>query len=334
MAELKNMTVVTSGKLRKTAYDLLDANTNLLAWKEGGRTPADIFDGWLAQADALYSIGNIKINGALLDKAPNLKVIAQASVGYDNIDVAECNARGIRVGNTPRVLSPAVADLAYGLIIDSARKIARGWQHVASGKWGERKGLGFGVDLAGKTLGIVGMGDIGSRVVKRALASDMRVIYHNRLASDMRVIYHNRRRRSDDEALGAAYVSFEELLQTSDFVLVTVPLTKETEGMFAKKQFEAMKQGARFINIARGKIVDTEALYDALSSGHIAYAALDVTDPEPLPGTHKLLTLDNITVTPHIASSTVETRDAMAKLAAENILAGLNGEPMPAEVKA
>ena len=322
MAELKNMTVVTSGKLRKTAYDLLDANTNLLAWKEGGRTPADIFDGWLAQADALYSIGKIKINGAVLDKAQNLKVIAQASVGYDNIDVAECNARGIRVGNTPRVLSPAVADLAYGLIIDSARKIARGWQHVSSGKWGERKGLGFGVDLAGKTLGIVGMGDIGSRVVKRALASDMRVIYHNR------------RRRSDDAALGAAYVSFEELLQTSDFVLVTVPLTRETEGMFAKKQFEAMKQGARFINIARGKIVDTEALYDALSSGHIAYAALDVTDPEPLPGTHKLLTLDNITVTPHIASSTVETRDAMAKLAAENILAGLNGEPMPAEVKA
>lgn len=322
MAELKNMTVVTSGKLRKTAYDLLDANTNLLAWKESGRTPADIFDGWLAQADALYSIGNIKINGALLDKAPNLKVIAQASVGYDNIDVAECNARGIRVGNTPRVLSPAVADLAYGLIIDSARKIARGWQHVSSGKWGERKGLGFGVDLAGKTLGIVGMGHIGSRVVKRALASDMRVIYHNR------------RRRSDDAALGAAYVSFEELLQTSDFVLVTVPLTRETEGMFGKKQFEAMKQGARFINIARGKIVDTEALYDALSSGHIAYAALDVTDPEPLPGTHKLLTLDNITVTPHIASSTVETRDAMAKLAAENILAGLNGEPMPAEVKA
>ena len=257
----------------------------------------------------------------MLDKAPNLKVIAQASVGYDNIDVAECNARGIRVGNTPRVLSPAVADLAYGLIIDSARKIARGWQHVASGKWGERKGLGFGVDLAGKILGIVGMGDIGSRVVKRALASDMRVIYHNR------------HRRSDDEALGAAYVSFEELLQTSDFVLVTVPLTRETEGMFGKKQFEAMKQGARFINIARGKIVDTEALYDALSSGHIAYAALDVTDPEPLPGTHKLLTLDNITVTPHIASSTVETRDAMAKLAAENILAGLNGEPMPAEVK-
>ena len=184
------------------------------------------------------------------------------------------------------------------------------------------QGLGFGVDLAGKTLGIVGMGDIGSRVVKRALASDMRVIYHNR------------HRRSDDAALGAAYVSFEELLQTSDFELVTVPLTKETEGMFGKKQFEAMKQGARFINIARGKIVDTEALYDALSSGHIAYAALDVTDPEPLPGTHKLLTLDNITVTPHIASSTVETRDAMAKLAAENILAGLNGEPMPAEVKA
>ena len=313
MADLKQMTVVTSGKLRQTAYDLLDAETNLLAWKEGGRTPADIFDGWLAQADALYSIGNIKINDELLAKAPKLKVIAQASVGYDNIDIAACHARGIKVGNTPRVLSPAVADLAYGLIIDSARKIARGWQHVESGKWG--------VDLAGKTLGIVGMGDIGSRVVKRALASDMRVIYHNR------------HRRADDAALGASYVSFDELLKTADFILVTVPLTTETKGMFGKEQFDAMKQGVRFINIARGKIVDTDALYEALASKKVAYAALDVTDPEPLPGDHKLLTLDNITVTPHIATSTVETRDAMAKLAAENIIAGLKGEPLPAEVK-
>ena len=311
MADLKQMTVVTSGKLRQTAYDLLDAETNLLAWKEGGRTPADIFDGWLAQADALYSIGNIKINDELLAKAPKLKVIAQASVGYDNIDIAACHARGIKVGNTPRVLSPAVADLAYGLIIDSARKIARGWQHVES----------FGVDLAGKTLGIVGMGDIGSRVVKRALASDMRVIYHNR------------HRRADDAALGASYVSFDELLKTADFILVTVPLTAETKGMFGKAQFDAMKQGVRFINIARGKIVDTDALYEALASKKVAYAALDVTDPEPLPGDHKLLTLDNITVTPHIATSTVETRDAMAKLAAENIIAGLKGEPLPAEVK-
>ena len=132
MAALKEMTVVTSGKLRAPAYELLDAETNLLAWKEGGRTPAELFDSWLAQADALYSIGNIKINEELLAKAPKLKVIAQASVGYDNIDVAACHARGIKVGNTPHVLAPAVADLAYGLIIDSARKIARGWQHVAT----------------------------------------------------------------------------------------------------------------------------------------------------------------------------------------------------------
>ena len=321
MAALKEMTVVTSGKLRAPAYELLDAETNLLAWKEGGRTPAELFDGWLAQADALYSIGNIKINEELLAKAPKLKVIAQASVGYDNIDVVACHARGIKVGNTPHVLAPAVADLAYGLIIDSARKIARGWQHVATGKWGERKGLGFGVDLAGKTLGIVGMGDIGSKVVKRALASDMRVIYHNR------------RRRADDAVLRAEYVTFDELLKTADFILVTVPLTQETQGMFGSAQFAAMKDGVRFINIARGKIVDTEALYEALASKKVAYAALDVTDPEPLPGTHKLLTLDNITVTPHIATSTVETRDAMAKLAAENILAALSGKPMPAEVK-
>lgn len=321
MSELKNKIVLTTGKLRKPAYDLLDKETTLIAWKDKGKISDEMLAEWLPKADALYSIGNMKINDALLDKAPNLKVVSQASVGYDNIDVPACNKRGVAVGNTPGVLAPAVADLAYGLIIDSARSIVKGHAHVASGKWGERKGLGFGADLAHKTLGIVGMGTIGSQVVKRALASDMHVIYYNR------------NRRVDDVELGAQYVSLDELLRESDFVLVTAPLTKETEKMFNAETFAKMKDGARFINVARGKIVDTDALYDALASGKLAHAALDVTDPEPLPGDHKLLTLDNITVTPHIATSTVETRDAMAELAAQNIIAGLSGEPLPAEVK-
>ena len=253
MTDLKKMTVAASGKLRQVAYDILNEQTRLLSWQQGGKVPQEQFDSWLAEAEGLYSIGNIKVDEAFLAKAPKLKVIAQASVGYDNIDIAACSAHGIAVGNTPGVLVDAVADLAYGLILDSARSIARGWRHVESGKWGERKGLGFGVDLAA--------------------------------------------------------------------------------GMFNEEAFAKMKPTARFINISRGRVVETQALYEALRSGQIAYAAIDVVEPEPLPGDHPLLTLSNITVTPHIAASTVETRDAMAKLAAANILAGLAGDPLPAQVQ-
>ena len=302
MTDLKKMTVAASGKLRQVAYDILNEQTRLLSWQQGGKVPQEQFDSWLAEAEGLYSIGNIKVDEAFLAKAPKLKVIAQASVGYDNIDIAACSAHGIAVGNTPGVLVDAVADLAYGLILDSARSIARGWRHVESGKWGERKGLGFGVDLAGKTRGIVGLGDIGSAVVPRAEASKMKVIYHNR------------HRRADEAALGISYAGFDDLLQTADFVLVTVNLTPATAGMFNEEAFAKMKPTARFINISRGRVVETQALYEALRSGQIAYAAIDVVEPEPLPGDHPLLTLSNITVTPHIAASTVETRDAMAKL--------------------
>lgn len=321
MTSLKQMTVAASGKLRQVAYDILNEQTKLLSWQQGGRVPQEQFDQWLAEAEGLYSIGNIKVDEELLAKAPKLKIIAQASVGYDNIDIAACTARGIAVSNTPGVLVDAVADLAYGLLLDSARNIARGWQHVQSGKWGERKGLGFGVDLAGKTLGIIGLGDIGSAVVPRAQASKMKVIYHNR------------HQRTDEAQLGIRYADMDELLQTSDFVLVTVNLSPATEGMFGQEAFAKMKPNARFINISRGKVVDTMALYEALKTGQIAYAAIDVVEPEPLPGDHPLLSLQNVTVTPHIAASTVETRDAMAKLAAANILAGLAGEPLPSQVK-
>ena len=322
MTNLKQYTVIASGKMRDVAFEKLDAAVNLLGWQKGGRVPAEQFDEWLAKADALFSTGNIKINEELLAKAPNLKVIAQASVGYDNIDIAACNARNIPVGNTPGVLVDAVADLAYALILDSARKIVLAYDHVKSGKWGENKPFGLATDLANKTLGVVGMGDIGSAIAERAKASKMKIIYHNR------------NRRADDEVLGATYVTFDELLAQADFIVIAVTLNPTTKGMFNKEAFAKMKDGVRIVNISRGAVIDTEAMYEALLSGKLAHAAMDVTDPEPLPGDHKLLSFPNVTVTPHMASATTETRDAMALLTVDNILAGLEGKPMPAQVKA
>ena len=318
--DLKNCVVMASGKMRQCAFDKLNSEVQLLGWQQGGRMPKEQFDAWLAQADALFSTGNIRIDEKLLAKAPKLKVIAQASVGYDNIDIAACAARGIPVGNTPGVLVDAVADLAYGLIIDSARRLVRAHAHVQSGAWGERKPFGLTTDLAGKVLGIIGMGDIGSAIAKRAQASSMQVIYYNR------------HQRSDDEKLNVKYVSQEELLATADFIVLAVTLNPSTKHLINAETIAKMKQGVRLINISRGGVVDTEALYDALVSGQIGYAAMDVTDPEPLPGEHKLLSLENVTVTPHMASATKETRDAMALLTAENILAGLKGEALPAQV--
>ena len=321
MTHLKNFTVIASGKMRDVAYEKLNETVNLLGWQKGGKVPAEQFDEWLAKADAIFSTGNIKVNEELLAKAPNLKVIGQAAVGYDNIDIAACNAHNVLVGNTPGVLVDAVADLTYALILDSARQIVKACAHVKSGAWGQNKPFGLTTDLANKTLGVVGMGDIGSAIAKRAQASKMNIIYHNR------------NRRADDEALGATYVTFDELLAKADFIVIAVTLNPSTKGLFDEAAFAKMKDGARLINISRGAVVNTEAMYNALVSGKLAHAAMDVTDPEPLPGDHKLLTLPNVTVTPHIASATTETRDAMALLTVDNILAALEGKPMPAQVK-
>ncbi|MEE3380766.1 MAG: D-glycerate dehydrogenase [Succiniclasticum sp.] len=319
--DLTKMKVICSGSIRKAALPYLEGKVDLKLWQQHGRVPAETWKEWLQDADAIYSTGNIRINEELLSQAPHLKVIAQASVGYDNFDLAACRAHNVLVGNTPGVLVNAVADLAYGLLIDTARGIVRGYQHVTSGLWGARKALGLGVDLYGKTLGIVGMGDIGQAIARRAEVSGMQVIYHNR------------HRKLNDTALHARYVSFDELLATADFIVVSVTLNPSTKGMFNRDAFAKMKDGVRFVNISRGKVVDTDALYEALKSGKVAAAGLDVTDPEPLPGDHPVLGLPNLTVTPHIASATAETRDAMAIVTAQNILAALAGEDMPSRVR-
>ena len=318
---MKKFTVVASGKMRDCAYEKLNAAVNLLGWQQGGRIPPEQLAQMLSKADALYSTGNIRIDKSLLAQAPNLKVIAQASVGYDNIDLEACSDAGVLVGNTPGVLVEAVADLAYGLLLDTARGFVKADAHVKNGLWGQRKPFSMGVDLAGKTLGIVGLGDIGSAIARRAQASCMKVIYHNR------------HQRSDDAELGVTYAGFDELLEQADFIVIAVTLNQSTKGLFNREAFAKMKKGVGLVNISRGAVVDTDALYEALKSGIVAHAGLDVTEPEPLAGDHKLLTLPNITVTPHIASATVETRDAMDMLTVENILSALEGKKMPAQVK-
>lgn len=307
--------IAITGKTFPQVIDKLGQSCKIKIWEQDGPIPRQILTEWLADADGLFST-MVPIDDELLSSAPSLRVIAQAAVGFDNINLEACTARSIPVSNTPGVLVEATADLAFGLVLSAARRIPDAAAFVKNGLWNKTTKFPLGVDLYGKTLGIVGMGNIGAAAAKRAQASGMKVIYNNRS------------RRADDTSLNAAYVSFDCLLAQADFILVLAPLTDATRGLFGSNQFAAMKQTAYFINAARGALVETDALYHALSTGQIAYAALDVTDPEPLPADHPLLSLPNILITPHIGSATTETRLAMAMLAAENLIAGLNRKPL------
>lgn len=310
--------LVSIGTIFPSALKRLEEVCEIKIWDRPEPIPQEILYDWLADAAALRSRGDLPINEELLSHAPKLRVIAQTSVGYDNVDIAACTKYSIPFGHTPGVLVEATADLTFGLLLSAARRIHEGWVYVREGKWNAENPFPFGVDLYGKTVGIVGMGSIGSAVAKRAQASGMKVIYHNR------------RRRSDDERLGAIYVSFAELLRQSDFVVILVPLTKETHHLFAKEEFAQMKSSAYVINAARGGVVDTAALYEALANKEIAYAALDVTEPEPISPDHPLLRLPNLLITPHIGSATHETRTRMNELTADNLLAGLQGKKLSA----
>jgi glyoxylate reductase len=285
-------------------------------WDPASQSREQLYE-WLADAEGLMSQG-LRVDEALLTHGPCLRVVAQSSVGYDNIDIEACTRHGIPYGNTPGVLVDTTAELTFSLMLCAARRVHEGWNFVRSGRWQTGASFPFGVDLSGKTLGVVGMGQIGWAVAKRARAFGMNIIYNNR------------HRRPDDGELNASFVTMETLLAESDFVIVLTPLTAASRGLFGREQFAAMKSTAYFINASRGPVVDTEALYVALKTGQIAYAAMDVTDPEPLPTDHPLLQLDNVLITPHIGSSTARTRIAMAMLAADNLLAGLDRKPLPA----
>ncbi|MEW6400707.1 MAG: D-glycerate dehydrogenase [Chloroflexota bacterium] len=266
--------------------------------------------------DGLLCLLTERIDNDLMDAAgPQLKVISSMSVGVDHIDVAAATKRGIPIGNTPGVLTDATADMAFALLFAAARRVVEGEKYVRDGKWKTwHPQLLLGRDFVGATLGIVGLGRIGSAVAKRAQGFDMRVIFHDPTAKP---------------AFGAQPVDFDTLLRESDFVSVHVPLTTETKHLVSAEFLAKMKPNAILVNTSRGGVVDQSALYDALKSNRIFAAALDVTDPEPLPMESPLLELDNCLIVPHLGSASQHTRDMMSYLAAENLVAGLKGERLP-----
>jgi glyoxylate reductase len=251
-----------------------------------------------------------------------LKAIAVVGVGYDHIDTRAARKRGIDIGNTPGCLEETTADMTFALMLAVARNLRAADTHIQSGAWTfHDPNIFWGTDVHHATLGIVGMGGIGREVAKRARGFDMRVLYNKR----------NRRPDWEDE-LGVIYASLDELLTESDFVTLHVPLGPETKHLIGERELKMMKSTAILVNIARGPVVDSRALYEALQNGEIAGAALDVTDPEPLPPEDPLLGLDKLLITPHLGSASVQTRTRMAEMAAQNLLAALRGEAMPFSV--
>ncbi len=270
--------------------------------------------------DGILCLLTDRIDAQLMEAAgEQLKVISQMAVGYDNIDVRAAAERGIPVGNTPGVLTEATADLTLALLLASARRIVEGADYIHEGQWRTWEPLGLlGADLTGARLGIIGMGRIGAAVARRAAGFDMEV-----------VAYSPRLTQAEADEAGVKRVTLETLLTTADFVSLHCPLNDQTRGLINKDTLAQMKDSAILINTARGPIVDQKALYEALKNGVIGAAALDVTDPEPIPLDDPLLTLPNALIVPHIGSASIRTRDRMAQMAASNLLAGLEGKPLP-----
>ena len=288
-------------------------------WDQDVPPPYEIIMDRVRDKEALLCLLTDRIDAALMDAAPGLKAISQCAVGYDNVDVGAATARGIPVGNTPGVLTDATADFAFTLLMAAARRIGEAIDYVRDGRWNTwGLTLLLGQSVYGATLGIVGLGRIGQALARRAGGFDMKILYYDAV------------RQPEAEAeLGVEYRTLEDLLRESDFVSLHVGLTEETRGLMDARTFALMKPTAILVNTSRGPVVDPEALYEALKDGQIGYAALDVTDPEPLPADHKLLELPNLIVAPHIASATVRSRNLMASRAVQNLIAGLRGEQLP-----
>lgn len=289
-------------------------------WTDPLPPPAAVLREKTVRCDGILSLLTDKIDAAFIDACPKLRVISNYAVGFNNIDVEAATHRGIRVGNTPGVLTDATADLAFALLISAARRVVEGHSYTLSGKWKTWEPLGhIGQDMAGKTLGIVGMGRIGYALAQRC-----------RGGWGMNVVYNDLHRSEEAErVLGARRVDLDVLLAESDFVSLHANLTEGTHGMFDAEAFAKMKRTAVFVNTARGPLVNEKDLHDALKHGVIFAAGLDVTDPEPPHMDNPLLKLPNCVIAPHIASGTVATRTAMANIAADNLIAGLDGRKLP-----
>jgi len=305
--------VIADGPLSNAAIELLQGHVELLPWEH-------LFGETDETVSGIYTFGHPVLDGELMDNVPNLKVISNHGVGVDHISLTDAQARGIPVGNTPGVLDGATADMGFCLLMAAARRLVEGDRIARVGTEDlNRMKLGalVGREVHGSRLGIVGMGRIGLQVARRASGFDMQVSYFNRT------------RRTDIESqLGVTYQPLHDLLATCDYIMLCVPLTDETVGLIGADELRMMLPTATLVNIARGAVVDTDALTIALSENRIHAAALDVTEPEPLPKDHPLLKLDNVIVVPHIGSATVQTRQKMAELSVKNLMAGLAGDAL------
>ena len=314
--------VFVTRHLTPDAEEKLNAFCEADYWPEETPPPHAVLLEKTRTVDGLVCLLSDPIDAAVIHQAQNLKVISQVAVGVDNIDLTAAAARGIPVGHTPDLLTDATADLAFTLLLAAARRLGEARDYAREGHW-KTWGLTtlLGEDVHQATLGIVGLGRIGQAVARRARGFEMQVLYHSR-----------HRHPEVETSLGIAYTALDDLLSQSDFISLHVPLTADTAGLIGAAAFAKMQPHSVLVNTARGGIVDTDALVTALKTGQIGYAALDVTDPEPLPPAHELYILPNALIVPHIGSATRTARNNIALLAVDNLIAGLKGEPLPKSV--
>lgn len=307
--------------IAQEALDKIAQSTEMEVWPGELPPPYEVLLEKAGDAEGLLILVTDKVDVGLMEAAPKLRVISSMAVGYDNINIAEATKRHIVVGYTPKVLTEATADLAFALLMAAARRVVEADNYTRKGRW---KTWGpmilLGQDIHHATLGIIGLGRIGAELAKRAKGFNMKVLYYDEI----------RRSEEEERQLGVEYVSeLARLLSGADFISIHVPLLPQTHHLIGAAEFAMMKPTAVFINTSRGPIVDQKALYEALKSGQIFAAAIDVTEVEPISPDDPLLALDNVIITPHIGSASFTTRKSMALMAAENLLAGLHGETPP-----
>ena len=311
--------VFVSRRIFEEALDMIAAEAELDLWTDDLPPKRPVLLEKVKGVEGLLCLLTDKVDAELMDTAgPQLKVVSQIAVGFDNIEISEATKRGIPVGNTPEVLTQTTADATWALLMAAARRIVEGAGAVHEGRWKTWHPLHYlGQDVYGATLGIIGMGRIGLEVARRASGFDMEVLYSD-------IVRHE-----DLEAkYRIKYVDLDTLMRHSDFITIHTVLSESTHHLIDEKALSKMKPTAVVVNAARGPIIDPNALYRALKDGKIAAAALDVTDPEPIPMDDPLLTLDNCVIVPHIASASVKTRAEMSRIAAQNLLNGLKGEKL------
>lgn len=308
--------VFVTRKLPEEVVSPLRERFNVRMWESTSESvPRDILLREVSQADALWSVLADKIDRELFEAATKLKIVANLAVGFNNVDLEAAKEHGVIITNTPDVLTETTADLAFALLLATARRVTEAEQYIRDGKWQSWSPMQLtGMDVFGSTLGIVGMGRIGEAAARRAKGFDMRVLYHNRT-----------RKLESEEKYGFEYMSLDDLLSEADFVLVFAPLTPETKDMIGEQELAKMKKTAVILNVARGGIINETALYNALKDGTIWGAGLDVFEVEPVPLDHPLLTLPNVTVLPHIGSASVSARFGMMNLNMQAIMDVLEG---------